>query len=244
MSNLTKEQLDHLTQSIDDRLDEFPGHFDHIAPGVVRIAFDVIEEWLGLDLPDAGAWPQAADVIAGELTLPAAPKGLPSNGNGAHHEQEDTVTSKPIDEPVIEEPVHRRSSKPRLRKVGDGAYEDAGEDDYPDDEPVSETSKRAPYHRYKPKMHSDNPKRNYLPTLEELIAEVRRQAMGGVMPSISQFDQARPTTWATAGAHIHRLNLSGWAGLAGLAGLQPKRSGPERTTEPLPLQGGSGGAVG
>jgi hypothetical protein len=51
MSSLTDEQLSHLTDTINKRLDEFnlfpdTPAFDDISPGIVRIAHDVIVEWL------------------------------------------------------------------------------------------------------------------------------------------------------------------------------------------------------
>lgn len=68
-----------------------------------------------------------------------------------------------------------------------------------------------------------------LPTLEEVIAEVQRQSMAGVMPTMAQFDTAKPASWATAQAHLLRLNLS-WPGLAELAELKPNRR--ERVAAP------------
>jgi len=63
-------------------------------------------------------------------------------------------------------------------------------------------------------------KGNTLPTLQVVIAELKRLAMGTeVMPSIATFDAARPGNWATAGAHMQRLGLS-WEGLAEAAGVE------------------------
>jgi hypothetical protein len=60
---------------------------------------------------------------------------------------------------------------------------------------------------------------NVLPSLAEIIAEVRHQSMGGMMPSMAVFDEARPANWATASAHLVRLGLT-WEGLANEAGLK------------------------
>lgn len=70
----------------------------------------------------------------------------------------------------------------------------------------------------------------YIPTERELIAELQRQAMGGVMPSVAFFDDARPATWAKAQAHTARLNVT-WNDLAKLADLKPNPRG-FKTTQP------------
>jgi hypothetical protein len=64
-----------------------------------------------------------------------------------------------------------------------------------------------------------------IPTTAELIAELKRQSMGGVMPTMAQFDLGRPAVWATAQAHLLRLELS-WSALAELADLKPRKPGP------------------
>lgn len=70
---------------------------------------------------------------------------------------------------------------------------------------------------------SGKPSPSHMPTREQLIAEVRRQAMGGVMPTQAVFNDAKPAIWATASAHMVRLNLT-WEELAAEAGLKPKRA--------------------
>lgn len=60
---------------------------------------------------------------------------------------------------------------------------------------------------------------NVLPTLEQILKELRRISMGGVMPSMSQFNDARPANWATAQAQTMRLDTS-WGQLAKLAELR------------------------
>lgn len=75
------------------------------------------------------------------------------------------------------------------------------------------------------------PKRPALPTLEEVVREIQRISMGGVMPTQAQFDQARPSHWATAWAQIQRLKMS-WTQLAEEAGLKPRKPGQQWRTMP------------
>lgn len=66
---------------------------------------------------------------------------------------------------------------------------------------------------------------NVLPTLEEVIAELRRISMDKkTMPSLAQFDASRPGNWATADAQCARLNLT-WTELAERAELTPRVGG-------------------
>lgn len=67
------------------------------------------------------------------------------------------------------------------------------------------------------------PRGSYIPTEQELLAEIRRQAMGGVAPTVKAFDRARPATWATAQAHTLRLGKK-WSELAEMAELKPNPS--------------------
>lgn len=58
-----------------------------------------------------------------------------------------------------------------------------------------------------------------VPSREQVIAELQRQAMGGVMPSMDAFNVAKPANWATAQAHMVRMGLT-WGELAQEAGLK------------------------
>lgn len=64
------------------------------------------------------------------------------------------------------------------------------------------------------------PLKMYRPTRDELIRELKRQAMAGVMPTGAAFDLAKPTNWASASAQAKRFNMS-WTELALDAGLKP-----------------------
>jgi hypothetical protein len=59
-------------------------------------------------------------------------------------------------------------------------------------------------------------------TVDEVVAEVKRQSMGGVMPTTAAFDLARPALWPTAGEFMAHQEVS-WSELAGLAGLRSNR---------------------
>lgn len=74
-----------------------------------------------------------------------------------------------------------------------------------------------------PNLHSDNPTRNHLPTREEFLAEVKRQSMGGVIPTMKFWNDAKPATWATAWSHMQRLGIKNWVEVAELCGLQMNR---------------------
>lgn len=57
-------------------------------------------------------------------------------------------------------------------------------------------------------------------TRAEFDAEIRRQAMAGVIPGRDSFDAAKPATWPTAAAFSQRFGRT-WTELAREAGLQP-----------------------
>lgn len=56
------------------------------------------------------------------------------------------------------------------------------------------------------------------PTDRQIIAELRRIAMGNVAPSMARFDSCRPVTWPTA-AQLCALTGMTWAELIAEAGL-------------------------
>jgi hypothetical protein len=62
-----------------------------------------------------------------------------------------------------------------------------------------------------------------LPTLDDLLRELKRQSMGGVAPSMAAFDIAKPANWATGQAHCKRLGMT-WGALVEAAGLKPRRT--------------------
>lgn len=70
----------------------------------------------------------------------------------------------------------------------------------------------------------------YFPTLNQMVAEVTRLAMGGVMPTMAVFNEARPATWSTAAAQILRLGLS-WNELAHEAGLKSNMAARKEAEE-------------
>lgn len=60
-------------------------------------------------------------------------------------------------------------------------------------------------------------------TYAQLLAEIRRIAMAGVMPTPARFDYAKPTTWATADEFCARFATS-WQELGSEAGLKVSRA--------------------
>lgn len=71
------------------------------------------------------------------------------------------------------------------------------------------------------------PRGAYIPSERELIKELQRQAMAGVMPSVESFNASRPAGWSKAMAHMVRLDRT-WHDLATLAGLKPNPRTPRR----------------
>lgn len=70
----------------------------------------------------------------------------------------------------------------------------------------------------------------YQPALDQVIAELQRQASGtGDMPTKDTYDAARPATWAKAMATLQRFDLS-WEQLAEKAGLKQRQRGPQPQT--------------
>lgn len=59
-------------------------------------------------------------------------------------------------------------------------------------------------------------------TREQLLAEVRQIAMGGHMPTMSQFDLAKPAVWPNAATLVQRFNTT-WQSLSHEAGLKWER---------------------
>jgi hypothetical protein len=63
------------------------------------------------------------------------------------------------------------------------------------------------------------PRRSVVPTRAQVVAEVQRQAMGGVMPKAKVFNFAKPALWPTAAEILIELGMT-WAELADEAGLR------------------------
>jgi len=59
-------------------------------------------------------------------------------------------------------------------------------------------------------------------TYDEFVAEIRRIAMGGAMPTQRQFDESKPAVWPTATALVMRFHTS-WEEVAEACGLDYQR---------------------
>lgn len=225
MSNLTTEQLTQLADRINARIQEFQcTSLPRLSPGVVRIAYEIIAE--GWEVPNASAQqeedgdllqdayhfgyqrgtqatPQHERLVT--MSAPVAP--AETNGNGkpfgyaqdkhAHEPAAPPKTEKKLTSEEVPETSHARSH----------------------DEKVTGARLPRTLAEVDAETQTNGASKYYMPTLQELIAEVQRQAMGGVMPTIAAFDMARPGNWATAAAHLTRFNLT-WIDLAKEAGLK------------------------
>jgi hypothetical protein len=212
VSNLTTEQLTTLTERMNERLAEFGIEgvdcFDPMRPGAAGF-YDAEEA--GLD-----------KVAEAELKS----HGLYVNDEDG---KEDIPTDRPPDEPLYYPPGANITSGQASESNGNHATQNHAQK-YSELAPqVAATL--GPEHvivtPLKTRKRKDVPqplghKGNVLPTREELIAELQRQAMGGAMPSLMAFNSARPGNWATAAAHMQRLGAS-WEELRQEAGLKPNR---------------------
>ena len=242
MSELSTVQLAELAARVNERRAEFgPQMFDPLSPGEVRLLYDAVLEWRQ-EKEDGGAhvlWKDGPTEIAladGELVerwrpmreirsdqlsanghapiddppaihAPITPVPLPSTlaevdaEATAHHQPPPVAPPAPVAPDIT--PAHERSPAHQQkldhmahkRKVAQGARE-------------------------REARKSERP----LPTREEFLAEVKRQAMGGVVPTMKVFDDAKPAVWASAWAHMQRLGLKDWSEVAELCGLEIRRN--------------------
>lgn len=155
--------------------------------------------------------------------------GPATNGNG-HHLSAQAVAVLGPEHPVI---TPRVPHKPEKGDALDFDADDLDNDYLDDDEDGDElpakrvrpNGKRIPRRRamgYEQAQQVKPPSGTHLPTLDQLIAEVKRQAMAGTMPTMAAFNMAKPATWSTAAAHLVRLGLT-WSDLAEKASLVLKR---------------------
>ena len=213
MSELSTAQLAELAARVNERRAEFgPQMFDPLSPGEVRLLFDVIEAWMAQTdylqedgppaLIDSGL--RTGDCWPGSVSSVLSPESPVAAGVGYQNGKDDLGGngSAPVHDPPA---IHAPQGPIRLPRT------------------LAEVDAQATAHP-KPEKVNSRPNRhgNYLPTLDEMVAEVKRQAMGGTMPTMSAFNDARPGNWASAGAQVQRLGVS-WDELRQLAELQPNR---------------------
>jgi hypothetical protein len=202
MSNLSTEQLAELTERINGRIAEFDNPLlAALSPGVVRLAFGEIEDWMAeqessLEL-GASAWlsPAPSTIIPDDAICAEIRRETEELAREREEVDEVKAPSPPTPEPVLTAqavaslgPEHTVVTP--LKSNGNG-------------------------------KHGTVKPRTHLPSLEEMVKELRRQAMGGVMPTMAAFDAARPANWSTAQAHLLRLATT-WGDLAEAAGLHPR----------------------
>lgn len=215
MNNLTTEQLTELTRLINDRLGEFnidgcAPFFEPVTAGQVRLMYSVIAEWQGDS--QASPLPAATPVTKSEfvgirledsqydaLQDIAAGIGKPGNISAAVRHVIDVV---PAPEECSISPQAAATLGPE-HTINTPL------------KPASRAREKAEQGRATVGA--------LLPTREEFLAEVKRQSMGGVIPTMKFFDDAKPATWSTAAAHMLRLGIRGWADVAELCGLKMNR---------------------
>lgn len=84
------------------------------------------------------------------------------------------------------------------------------------------THKQAREDRVRAELGEPPKRYDEMPTKEELLREIKRISMAGMMPTMAAFDAARPAVWATAQSHLLRLGVN-WTELADEADLTLRR---------------------
>lgn len=190
MSNISNEHLQELTAAINVRLSEFGANIFHdLPPGIVRIAHDVIQEYWGMDLPDAGDWPKARSAPMREPAGRAA--DAPANdlydGYARANAQPRMLESEQLVTISAPEPI--TVAEPN----GNGHYADSVADPMPR-EPSFEADRVA------------------------IVRELQKMAMGNHMPTQAAWNMARPVNLPKADTLCKRYALN-WTDLAAEAGL-------------------------
>jgi hypothetical protein len=219
MSRLTDEQLSELTALINARLDEFDvSLMPKLSRGVVRVAHDEIIRFHE-ERGESWAMQRISEVrITAEMAMKLSKQGYALGYEAANREM------SPAPKGFPDEAEDKRNGIPAWRQGDDYAPQKG-------DEKLSDARAATgnPLGLVPAEPAADEPVQRYgkgiVPTLDQVLAELRRESMGGVMPTMAQFDEARPATWATAAAHLVRLKLS-WPQLAELAELKPRKPGP------------------
>lgn len=235
MTNLSKEELAELTRRANARLAEFDDDgMSNLSVGYMRIAVDVFMEWQAEQGPlwvsqpssfDAGfeRGVQAARRDGGDSIMASGPIpngitfGPPANGVVAHEDDSPEPPPK-RDEKLTEvtppRPIGRdRVPAPDVARAQLATALAAGQ---ADDLQVMLAGRSR-----KLREADAIDKRARQPTREQFIAEVQSMAMGGVMPTMAVFDDARPATWSTAWAIVQRLGFANWSEVGKEAGLKP-----------------------
>lgn len=242
---ITSDELRDLTALINARRAEFDDKtlhvFERLSLGEVRMVYEVIAEWQearGVDVSElSAAWPPMPDLdggrdifaehpVAGEpdaLERALAEDGMGGDDEETHDDYEADLDFGSDDPNAPATPLSRavmRSTKPPLphpdtarERLANALANGSGgalvqalarDEDEPDDSCRRTRSGLL------------------LPTMEEVIAEVQRISMDGkTMPSLSQYNAARPATWLNGLDQSNRLGLT-WNQLAERAGLKPR----------------------
>lgn len=248
---LTKEQLDELTERINDRISEFaPIQIPRVSAGVVRLTYEVIAEWerqtgnpFGLAVQEDGH--VGAGEPAERLMIddpPAEPEPPQKNDEKLTERKVERLSESAVStlgpEHVKVTPLSSHAvvidhnglsvaaiNQPRTLAEADELDDDAAS------KPkrrvaLGEYGRRAKQEAEELRRRAQERERERKPTREMVIAELKRQAMAGVMPSQQAYDIAKPAVWAKAQATCLRLGVT-WEQLAAEAGLRMARRKPE-----------------
>lgn len=175
---------------------------------------EAVEELVGKDAIDAfdNPNPLGYPPISEQAAATAAVAAHDANGGGNSPEHV-VVTPLVPRRSAVPSPNEARDNVAAMVAAGGAAF------DYTP-RPRGDKPRGRPAGHNAPKALPAGKRGNVLPTRQEFVAEVRRQAMGGTVPPIKAFDAARPKTWATAWAHLQRLKMS-WSEVVAEAGLKP-----------------------
>lgn len=220
MTHLTSEQIIDITDRVIERFAEFGGaaqSLPRMTPGAIRIIVDVIDEWRAERVPVVNMNgngkhndPEPAEYEAYDDPHEELVQWRPAATLGPEYTMVTPLKPKPPEADVAREKIAvalangsdgelaalvNRAQRAPARTLGD----------------VDKRSRQQVGHNG-----------NVLPTREQVIKAVQEMAMGGVMPSQNTFNESKPANWATASAHLQRLNMS-WNDLAVAAELTPTR---------------------
>lgn len=237
MQTPTIETLRELTAAVNARVAEEYELFDlpveppKLSPGIVRVAWEVMAERIEVALETESlrrdVTYEEAITTYEHLTEGAAVNVAINSGNGTdatHNSGEilaatsderikqrfgaisDELKQIPQPEPVANnaEPTTTKPVKPVAPEVKSQV----------------DGNSTAPAPAKTPALAARNARK---PTYDDVIKELKRMAMGNVMPTMTVWDEARPADWPKAQALCWRFNC-GWVDLAQDAGLKLKNN--------------------
>jgi hypothetical protein len=272
---LTKEELTELTRLINERRDELEHGLSSLSPGDVRMAYDVLIEWLegqaattpapspdrveSIDtyaLSDAyhfgfergkEAMRRELDVdnsgdSSSRLVTNSAPEPRPEDSwdgdvspdhpdakwRDLMRDLDVAIAAAPREDPPKVHPEGSRKLTSTPPPIGPNRLPDPDQARANIANALAAVNEGNGNHAFdftpSPRLRGHNAPKgrggHVLPTRDEVVAFLRKMAMGNTMPTMEQFNTVRPGNWATVQAHILRLGVS-WDELRLEAGLAP-----------------------